>query len=193
MDISLARGAKKDARVVLMGDVFVGKTTLIYRIIEGQYNSRVTPTTNAAVFHYAQTNRDYPDIEFWDTAGMERYRSLNTSFVRDSVGALIVFDQSNLQSFENLEDWIKEFIAKSGQEKVIMLVGNKNDMKSVVIGDQIDALCKRYHIEYFSVSAKTGDGVPELMEALSKKLPKSENEVTTTFIDDGQPEKKQCC
>ena len=193
MDISLARGAKKDARVVLMGDVFVGKTTLIYRIVEGQYNSRVIPTTNAAVFHYVQTNRDYPDIEFWDTAGMERYRSLNTSFVRDSVAALIVFDQSNQQSFENLEDWIKEFISKSGTEKVIMIVGNKNDMKSVVIADQIDELCNRYHIEYFSVSAKTGDGVPELLEALSKKLPKPENEVTTTFIDDGQPEKKQCC
>ena len=192
MDYARAKGLNKACRVVLMGDVSVGKTTLIYRIIEDQFNSRVIPTTSAAVFHYSQTNSDYPDIEFWDTAGMERYRSLNTSFVRDAVAALILFDLSSRQSFDSVEGWINEFISKSGPEKLILLVGNKNDTNSAVLPGQISALSERYHIEYVSVSAKTGAGVSLLLEILSQRLPKEKKEANITFIDDEQPQKR-CC
>ena len=183
---------KKGCQVVLMGDASVGKTSLIHGIVENRFIPFVATTTGAAVFHYTQTNHQYPDIDFWDTAGMEKFKSLNSVFFRNSVAALIVFDLTNKLSFENVESWCDEFIEKSSESRVLLLVGNKNECEAVIAEDDIRQLAQKRKLEYFSVSAKTGNGVELLLESLSRKLPKV-NSVTTTYFQEEEKPNKGCC
>jgi small GTP-binding protein len=68
-------------RVVLIGDARVGKTCLINRIVRDEFGS-TRPNSAVACHIYKARDPNDPDIEFWDTAGMEKYRSLNPTYFR---------------------------------------------------------------------------------------------------------------
>lgn len=67
--------------------------------------------------------------QIWDTAGQERYRAITSAYYRGAVGALLVYDISKQLSFENVEKWIKELKDHAEPHIVVMLVGNKSDLR----------------------------------------------------------------
>lgn len=67
-------------------------------------------------------------LQLWDTAGQERFRSLIPSYIRDSSVAVIVYDITNRQSFQNVSRWVDEVRAERGSDVIIALVGNKSDL-----------------------------------------------------------------
>jgi len=66
-------------------------------------------------------------LQLWDTAGQERFRVLIPSYIKDSSVAIIVFDITNRQSFENVNKWVKDVRDERGDDAIIALVGNKTD------------------------------------------------------------------
>lgn len=66
--------------------------------------------------------------QVWDTAGQERYRAITSAYYRGAVGALLVYDVSKMNSFENVERWLKELRDHAETNIVVMLVGNKADL-----------------------------------------------------------------
>ena len=68
-------------------------------------------------------------VQVWDTAGQERYRSITNAYYRGAEGILIVFDLTNKESFRNIENWIKEVTVYTGNDVVIICLGNKSDLK----------------------------------------------------------------
>lgn len=67
--------------------------------------------------------------QIWDTAGQERYRAITNAYYRNAVGALLVYDISKRASFDNIVRWLKELRDHADENIVIMLVGNKSDLK----------------------------------------------------------------
>lgn len=207
------------ARVLLLGDSFVGKTSISNYISKGEFCPFTKPTTAVGfiVIHVDETF----DIQLWDTAGMERYRSLNKVYFREASGALLVFDFSSKASFDNISTWRDDFInGESLQNSVLFLVGNKHDcvtgediniqpninenqnespilnskkkLVQEVSEDEAAKFATENGMQYFAVSALTGEGISELVQAIQTTVPRRRinSEELPLAKADG---KKNCC
>ena len=108
------------------------------------------------------------NLQLWDTAGSERYHSIGSGFYRNSETCVLVFDLTNVDSFQNIEVWRKEFLENlnppEGNKYPFVLLGNKNDMKEEIKikDEEIEQYCKEHNnMPYFSVSAKLNENVEE--------------------------------
>ena len=180
-------------KIVLIGTTAVGKTSLIKRLTENKFDQSTTPTTGTAFFQLQTDDPDHPDIQIWDTAGMERYRSLNRIFYHEAVGALLVFDLTNFRSFSELDSWLDEFITEAPLNSSVVLIGNKCDLKDSIEVDNedIQAFATEHNLKYFATSAATGDGVDDMLHYFLSILPKTSNVVTTNIEE--EKEENKCC
>ena len=69
-------------------------------------------------------------LQLWDTAGQERFRSLIPSYIRDSNVAVIVYDITQINTFNNLTKWFEDIKATRGKEVLVVVVGNKADLET---------------------------------------------------------------
>lgn len=176
-------------RIVMLGSEAVGKTSLISQIISKTFTGDNLPTTAASFFEYTTPEPDSRTIVVWDTAGMERFRSLNTIYYRNAIGAILVFDLTNYESFKELKNWITTFTTYSLPNPVITLVGNKNDLtdKFEVPEDDISKFARDNDIPFFLTSAKTGYNVADMFQATVKRIPNFESENQLQMAN------KSCC
>jgi len=116
-------------KVVLIGDSAVGKSNLLSRFTRNEFNLE-SKSTIGVEFATRTIKVDSASIkaQVWDTAGQERYRAITSAYYRGAVGALLVYDISKRQSFENVDKWLKELRDHALENIVIMLVGNKCDL-----------------------------------------------------------------
>lgn len=112
-------------------------------------------------------------LQLWDTAGQERFRSLIPNYIRDSSVAIVVFDLSNKQSFQNIKDWVQDVKNERGENAVIVVVGNKLDKKEdrLVTFEEASKEANEIGAAYLETSAKTGQNVDELFSVIGKILP----------------------
>ena len=109
-------------------------------------------------------------VQVWDTAGQERYRSITNAYYRGAEGIMIVFDLTNKESFKNIENWINEVTKYTGNNIIIICLGNKSDLKSCISKNMIEDVKKKLKISFFDVSAKTGDGVENAFQYIIEQL-----------------------
>ncbi|KAI4120330.1 MAG: hypothetical protein LQ338_007094 [Usnochroma carphineum] len=117
-------------KVVLIGDSGVGKSNLLSRFTRNEFNLD-SKSTIGVEFATRSIQVDAKTIkaQIWDTAGQERYRAITSAYYRGAVGALLVYDISKHQTYENVQRWLKELRDHADANIVIMLVGNKSDLK----------------------------------------------------------------
>ena len=120
-------------------------------------------------------------VQVWDTAGHERYRSITNAYYRGAEGILIVFDLTQKESFENIENWINEVTVYTGKDVIMICLGNKSDLKKGIDKNLIDDFQKKTGLEIINVSAKTGDGVEEAFKHIIELLIKKNMEKGDTF------------
>ncbi|KXN72676.1 ras-domain-containing protein [Conidiobolus coronatus NRRL 28638] len=119
-------------KVVLIGDSSVGKSNLLSRFTRDEFNLD-SKSTIGVEFATRSIQVDGKSIkaQIWDTAGQERYRAITSAYYRGAVGALLVYDITKHPSFENVNRWLKELRDHAESNIVIMLVGNKSDLRHV--------------------------------------------------------------
>ncbi|MCJ1307165.1 hypothetical protein MMC25_000811 [Agyrium rufum] len=117
-------------KVVLIGDSGVGKSNLLSRFTRNEFNidSKSTIGVEFAT-RSIQVDSKTVKAQIWDTAGQERYRAITSAYYRGAVGALLVYDISKHQTYENVQRWLKELRDHADASIVIMLVGNKSDLR----------------------------------------------------------------
>ncbi|KAJ3563649.1 hypothetical protein NPX13_g8123 [Xylaria arbuscula] len=132
-------------KVVLIGDSGVGKSNLLSRFTRNEFNLD-SKSTIGVEFATRSIQVDSKTIkaQIWDTAGQERYRAITSAYYRGAVGALLVYDISKHQTYENVTRWLKELRAHADANIVIMLVGNKSDLRHLraVPTDEAKAFAK---------------------------------------------------
>merc|ERR1711862_875817 len=128
-------------KVVLIGDSGVGKSNLLSRFTRNEFNLE-SKSTIGVEFATRSIPVDSKTIkaQIWDTAGQGRYRAITSAYYRGAVGALLVYDISKRVTFENLERWLQELRDHADPNIVIMLVGNKGDLRHLRAVGQDEAL-----------------------------------------------------
>lgn len=111
-------------------------------------------------------------LNIWDTAGQERFKSIAKSYFNKSDGVLLVFDLTNIDSFNSIEKWMQELNSfKKEANGSIVLVGNKCDIKNNTIkNEEIDELINKYNLKYFKASAKENKNIKQSFEYLAKDI-----------------------
>ncbi|XP_077252248.1 ras-related protein RIC2 [Tasmannia lanceolata] len=120
-------------KLVLIGDSGVGKSNLLSRFTRNEF-SLESKSTIGVEFATRSLNVDGKVIkaQIWDTAGQERYRAITSAYYRGAVGALLVYDVTRHSTFENVERWLKELRDHTDPNIVVMLIGNKSDLRHLV-------------------------------------------------------------
>jgi small GTP-binding protein len=161
-------------KLVLIGETAVGKSSLVLRITSNDFVDRTTSTVGAAfVMKFLSINNKNIKLEIWDTAGQERFHCLVPMYYRDAKVALVVYDVTDTTSFYRAKDWIIELEDKGPKNILIVVVGNKIDLnknKNNILANLVKEYIKEKQFLYAEVSAKTGEGVNELLEIITNKL-----------------------
>ena len=184
-------------KVVMIGSVAVGKTAIANRLQFKRFDEEYQPTVGAGYIPY-RTTYDGKDIELqiWDTAGMERYKSLGSIYYRDAHAAIIVYDQTSMESADALEMWLDSFRATVKTPCYIAIAANKDDLpRKVVPVEKIRDWASSQGFEFFITSAKDGTGVNEMFNSLVKALIKQGKAESSKVpaLRKTQKDKKGCC
>jgi small GTP-binding protein len=153
-------------KVVLVGDTQVGKTCIVANLVGNTFKTS-SPATIGAAFqtHVMSTPQGPITMQIWDTAGQEKYRALAPMYYRSADIALVVYDVTQLDSFEAMEQWCNELTEKAPPDLQMVIVGNKIDLVEdrVVQTDAADQWATDHNAKaYMEVSAKTGQGIMQL-------------------------------
>ena len=164
--------APSKCKAVFLGSSGVGKTSLISRFIQNDFDKDYSPTVGIDFFTKPIQVRDQTvNLQVWDTAGQERFRSLVPSYIRDSSIAVLVYDVSDPKTFEEAKAWHKTVVNERGNDAVCILAGNKNDLESKVNHEQVISFAHPLSIPTIETSAKTGQNVARLFKLISESIP----------------------
>ena len=168
---------KIKVKVTVIGDGSVGKTSLIQKFTQGIFKTDYVKTIGAQLTNY-ETEIDGYRIEliFWDIAGQDNFHFLRPSFYRGSKAAIIVYslEENDLgkRSFNHITTWHKDVKQFCGEIPVV-LFANKVDLinEQNLDKSKIQNLVKEHNfLGYYITSAKTGQGLDDAFDALSKKI-----------------------
>jgi small GTP-binding protein len=149
-------------KIITGGDASVGKTTMLKRYVEGQFVD-TQMTIGVDIMQKILTLEDGLNVslQLWDFGGQQHFRFFLDSFVKGANGAFLMFDLTNMNSFNNLEEWVK-IIRKDNSMLPIVLIGSKLDLKELIVIDDemVEDAKERFNFaDYLKISSKTGYNV----------------------------------
>ena len=160
-------------KIVLIGDSGVGKSNILSRFTRNEFNLE-SKTTIGVEFAQKTIVIDGKVIkaQIWDTAGQERYRAITSAYYRGAVGALLVYDICKAVSFENVDKWLKELKDHADSQTVVMLTGNKCDLKHLraVKTDEAASYSQKNNLAFIETSALEGSGVEKAFEIVLNEI-----------------------
>ncbi|KAL3821399.1 hypothetical protein ACJIZ3_007304 [Penstemon smallii] len=173
-------------KLVLIGDSGVGKSNLLSRFTKNEFNLE-SKSTIGVEFATKSLNIDGKIIkaQIWDTAGQERYRAITSAYYRGAVGALLVYDVTRRPTFENVLRWLKELRDHTDPNIVIMLIGNKADLRHLVTVSTEDGrdLAERESLFFMETSALESTNVDN---AFTEVLTQIHRVVSRKAVDAGE-------
>lgn len=194
-------------KILLLGDSSVGKTCFFLRFTDDYFNENYLSTIGMDTVSKDITHQDKTTYEeklirltITDTAGQDRFRSIVSSYYRGSNGLLLLFDITNKDTFNHVNDWINQIHSHVNKNEVkIILVGNKIDLQSKreVTFDEAKALADSHRIPYMEASAKDNINVENIFKEItnlvytSQKGKKHDTENRT--LVGKYKKRKQCC
>ena len=161
-------------KIVLIGDSTVGKTSLLYRFIEGRFiEDRLC--TICADFKTKSIRIDQSTIAkltVWDTAGQEKYRAITSNYYRDANGVILIYDVANKSTFKNLNMWLNDINNKNLRESIsIILVANKIDLPNREISyKEGDDFAQKNNLLYCETSIKEGKNIEDVFDMITRDI-----------------------
>ena len=197
-------------KVTLLGNAGVGKTCIISRFLINDFKESTNSTRGADYSQKSITiNNQTINLDIWDTAGQENYRSLGRHFYKDSLIVLLVYDITNRESFDDLKTlWYNDLKRYGEQYSVLAIVGSKCDLfeNEAVSEEEGRQFAEEKSAEFALVSAKTGVGInslftnlvnkyldPSFQEYIEEDTQKKEGNITITTQSKKKPKRKGCC
>ena len=162
-------------KIVLVGESGVGKTSIISQFVDQIFEDDLQTSTGGSFSSKTLTfnNGKTIKLEIWDTAGQERYRALTKIFYKNALAAVLVYDITRKQSFEELKNyWIKQIKESAPENIILAIAANKSDLldREQVNEDEARNFAKENNALFYETSAKNSIGVNELFIGIGKKF-----------------------
>ena len=200
-------------KTIVIGDSGVGKSCLTVQAVHNKFEELYRATVGFEFMSFnIRINKVVIKLQIWDTCGQEVYKSLITGLYRNTSLAIIIYSVANKNSFQHVENWIKELKSNSSKNIKIILVGNKCDLANErkISYQEGENLKKKHKLDYFlEASAKTGNNAKNILVEAAKILYKGYSEIKTNeennILSDSQSnsqkldseksvkKKKKCC
>jgi len=178
-------------KILVVGDLAVGKTSLILKYMNGVFSEfyRATIGVDFALKELHWDPKTLVRLQLWDIAGQERYANVTRVYYREAIGALVVFDVTRASTFEAAKKWKLDIDQKvtlpNGDPLPVVLVANKIDLvKNPCNEELMNNFCKEYgFIEWFGTSAKENLNISESLNSLVKRVRGNEGHVVSESHD----------
>ena len=170
-------------KYIIIGDSSVGKTNLLMKFTHNKFTDEYRATIGV---EFDAKNLKIDEkifrIQLWDTAGQENFRSITRAYYKNCVCALIIYDITKKQTFENIQYWLDDVRNESPKSALIILIGNKIDLGSErkVSYEEGSEFAKKNGIIFMETSARTGEGVDEMFIKSVKEI---EQRIKDNFYD----------
>ena len=183
-------------KVIFVGDSSVGKSCIINRYINDSFQNQVVTLGCNSLLKTITIDKYNIKFDIWDTAGMEKFRSLNAQFYKDANLVILVYEIINLNSFNSIKNyWYKDIIENSNKNIILGLIGNKSDLyldKEEVSEEEARNYAKEINAIFKLTSALNGNGINELFEILAKEyIKKYKNNMLIGNLIDNKPKLKK--
>lgn len=180
-------GTKKEHlfKILVIGDLGVGKTSLIKRYVHNFFSTHYKATIGV---DFALKILDLPDntivrLQLWDIAGQERFGQMTRVYFKDAIGAFIVFDVTRPQTFDAVSKWkydldSKVFLPNNSPIPAVLLANKCDQTKEGLVNNKkkMDEYCQENsYIKWFETSAKEGFGIDDAAQCLVSKILEIEN------------------
>ncbi|XP_069107965.1 uncharacterized protein [Argopecten irradians] len=160
-------------KYLLIGDSGVGKSSLLLRFADNIFSDAFIATVGVN-FKIRTVNIDdkTASLQIWDTAGKDRFKTMTSSFYRGAHGIMLVYDVTDMESFQHIETWIDEIKKYGGGDSPMILVGNKSDMSTyrVVTYTMGKKYAEALGILFMETSAKSSVNVETLFMSLTSEV-----------------------
>ncbi|KAJ7997547.1 hypothetical protein DPEC_G00230140 [Dallia pectoralis] len=186
-------GRERLYKVLVIGDLGVGKTSIIKRYVHHSYSTNYRATIGVD-FALKVLNWDSETVrlQLWDIAGQERFGNMTRVYYREAMGAFIVFDATRPTTFEAIIKWKEDLDSKlmltNGQSIATVLLANKCDQGREVLTNnniKMDQFCKDNGFAgWFETSAKDNTNINEAANFLVKHIMATENDILKSEIPD---------
>ena len=160
--------------VITLGNSSVGKTCFIYKYFYNKFRSRLNSTFG---IDFWSKNIELPSgqtitLRIQDTAGQERFRCISSNLVKMADGILLMYDITNIETFEAITEWVKSIKDIKGDDFPILLIGNKCDLedKRKVAKEDGEKQAKDNGFLFFETSCKDNINIQETINALVNKI-----------------------
>ncbi|VEL25392.1 unnamed protein product [Protopolystoma xenopodis] len=191
-------------KLLLIGDSGVGKSCLLLRFADDTYTETYISTIGVDFkIRTIELDGRIVKLQIWDTAGQERFRTITSSYYRGAQGIIVVYDVTDLQSFNNVSTWLREIELYAHMNVNRLLVGNKCDMatKKVVDTDRAYRYAEELGIPFLETSAKDATNVEEAFIKMAQQIkahtvPLQGSPASTVTVNNTQPVKQSsggCC
>ena len=187
---------------IIIGDPAVGKSNLLLRYTEGEFNEEYKFTQGLAfgkkIIKIGDKNYS---IKIYETNGQEKNRTFIRTYLKEKVCAFVVYDISSKESFNNIPTWIQECKSNGPKTISMVLVGNKKDLENErqVSFDEAKEFADKYELPFYETSTKNGENVNEIFEDSAKEIAKNieqncyDLKDETCGISVGKKKKKDGC
>lgn len=176
-------------KVILIGDGAVGKTSIRRRYLgegfQADYQMTIGADLAAKTSNIVYTGGKQIKYLIWDLAGQPRFQNVRKVYYMSAVGALVAFDMTRPESFQNIVKWMNELWRNNGRGPVPLIVlGNKADLCSAGLAcvsrekvrafvsrlSQISEQYRGFKIYYLETSAKSGQNIERAFELLGESI-----------------------
>jgi len=178
-------------KLVLIGDASVGKTSLLLRFADDNFDDNYVSTVGVDFrFRTVTVDNKLVKLQIWDTAGQERFRTITSAYYRGAHGVILVYDVTEQETFKHVQNWLDEVHKCAGSTVTKLLVGNKADLVESRKIQETDAKSYADSVQasFIETSAKTAANVDKAFMTIAKTLvqtvgdtskPTGENKLTT--------------
>ena len=154
-------------KVVLVGDMSVGKTNIIAKYLKNDF-SEDYKTTIGVEFHskIAKVEGHVVKAQIWDTCGQERFKSITDSYYKGAKGAFVVYDITRKNTFESVDSWISALRSAADKNLNIIIIGNKSDLEDQrqVETEQGEEKAQNNEAAFMETSAYSGDNIDKAFD-----------------------------
>jgi len=160
-------------KLLLIGDSGVGKSCLLLRFADDTYTESYISTIGVDFkIRTIELESKTIKLQIWDTAGQERFRTITSSYYRGAHGIIVVYDTTDLESFNNVKQWLHEIDRYASENVNKLLVGNKSDLtsKREVSFDQAKEFADSLGIEFVETSAKNATNVEKAFMMMAAQI-----------------------